>query len=132
MSGETNLSKLIKAMTPKLNKGNYVFATTKNLNEIDPNNALCIFREAEGWSVIIEKTKADENRMNYDFIASWITLDVHSSLEAIGLTAAFSTELARHNISCNVVAGYFHDHIFVDKKNEQRALEILSALSNKT
>ncbi|MEQ9467942.1 MAG: ACT domain-containing protein [Ekhidna sp.] len=129
MTGETNLSKLIKTMTPKLNKGDYIFATIKNIDKISRQDTLCEFKEDEGWSVIIERRKADELGISYSFIASWITLDVHSSLEAVGLTAAFSTELSNHNISCNVIAGFYHDHIFVDKKDGKKALEILRTLS---
>ena len=129
MTGETNLSKLIKGMTPILNQGLYVFCTIKDVNNINRKDTLCEFKEKEGTTIIIEKEKADELQLNYKFVASWISLTIHSSLEAVGLTALFSTELAKHNISCNVIAGYYHDHIFVDKKDAEKAIKALNSIS---
>ena len=54
-----------------------------------------------------------------------ITLTVHSSLEAVGLTAAIATELARFGVSANVVAAYFHDHVFVPSAQAEQALAAL-------
>lgn len=131
MEGSTDLSELIKRMTPKLNEGEYVFVSVKNPNHIDRTEIICEFKEDEGTSLILERKTADQWKLAYSYVAAWITLTVHSSLEAIGLTATFSSELAKHGISCNVVAGYFHDHIFVEKKDGERAMKTLQALSAK-
>lgn len=129
MSGETNLSKLLKRMNPQLHKGAYVFTTVKNIDQIKGLDTICEFRESEGVSIVIEKQKADELNLPYEYVASWITLQIHSSLDAVGLTALFSTELAKHNISCNVIAAYYHDHIFVDQKDADKAMRVLRDLS---
>ena len=130
MTGETNLDKLLKTMKPTLNVGNYVFCTTKDLSQISISEIILFFREDEGFTIILKKQVADSLQLKYTFIASWITLTVHSSLDAVGLTAAFSKALTNESISCNVVAGYFHDHIFVDKKDAKKAVTVLNRFSD--
>ena len=84
-----------------------------------------------GKGVFLSKKDAEELGLVFEFIAAWITLNIHSSLEAVGLTAAFASELGKHNISCNVIAGYYHDHIFVDKKDKEKAMKVLWEMTKK-
>ena len=131
MSGEKNLDTLLRTIKPILNESDFVFCTVKDITPFNLNDILFFFKEEEGITIIVEQTIADDLQLDYSFVASWITLTVHSSLEAVGLTAAFSKALAEEHISCNVVAGYFHDHIFVDKKMADKAMAALNRLSEK-
>lgn len=129
MTGEKDLDKLLKNMKPVLNEGDYVFCTTNDAKQINLTDAVLIFKEQEGVTLILEKQTADKLQLKYSFVAAWITLTVHSSLAAVGLTAAFSKVLTEENISCNVIAGYFHDHIFVDTKDAEKAMAVLNRFS---
>lgn len=129
LSGETNLSKILRTLSPELNPGEYIFHSTNDLTQFDQKDIVGLFREKEGVTVIISKELADQRKIPYQFIASWITLNVHSSLDAVGLTAAFSKALTEVNISANVIAGYYHDHIFVAKKDAEKAMKTLIELS---
>ena len=131
MAGETDLNQLTKGMNPLLNHGDYVFTTVKSADHISRQDIICELKEAEGTTLVLAKEKADNLKLNYDYIAAWITLQVHSSLDAVGLTALFSGELAKHKISCNVIAGYYHDHIFVNTKDAEKSINILRKLSSK-
>jgi len=129
LNGETDLTKLIRTMRPELNQGEFVFCTFDSLQPALALNPICIFHEKEGVTAILSKTQADAAKISYSSTFSWITLTVHSSLEAVGLTAAFSTALANANISCNVVAAFHHDHIFVPTKDAVRAMDVLENLA---
>jgi len=118
-------------MSPRLLEGEYIFCSFPNSryghhNTLEP---LASFQETEGLTLIIPKAKADEYEIAYTSTYKGITLSVHSSLEAVGLTAAFSTQLTEHGISANVIAGYYHDHIFVNTDEAQDALTALMDLT---
>ena len=106
--------------------GRYVFTTTTRVP--DGADPVALVRETEGVTLVLEQEQADGFGLPYEYVAAMITLRVHSSLGAVGLTAAVSQRLAAAGISCNVVAGYFHDHLFVPVDLGTRAVNMLREL----
>jgi len=117
LAGHSDLARLLAALDPRLSSERYAFATTAS--SILGDHDFAIIREAEGMTVIRPDPEGEWAR---------ISLGVHSSLEAVGLTAALSTRLAEAGISANVVAGRFHDHIFVPWNRRDEALTCLESL----
>ena len=131
MPGEEQLEKLLNNMSPTLDDQEYVFITTQNrLDEMIKFNPLCSFVEEEGLTLIIKKRIAIEQGLKFDGVFKKITLRVHSSLDAVGLTAMVSSKLKDNNISANVVAAYYHDHIFVQSSLSEKALNCLRDLTH--
>ncbi|KHA71125.1 acetyltransferase [Pseudomonas chlororaphis] len=129
MAGETSLSTLLRSMSPQLNAGEYVFCTLRNGVLPSGLEVVGSFREQEGLTVIVERSRAEQAGFSFEYVAAWITLNVHSALEAVGLTAAFATALGKAGISCNVIAGYYHDHLFVGQADAERAMQVLRDLA---
>lgn len=131
MPGETNLDQILNTMSPELHEGEYVFCTIKNSNYGDYARTypFASVTEKEGLTLVLRKNAAEQAGLSFAGIFRCITLNVHSSLQAVGLTAAVSAALAEHGISANVIAGYFHDHIFVQSELAKQALGILLKLS---
>jgi len=131
MSGIKELETLLQSMSPELQAGEFVFCTVKNsLSEVVPLQPIATFMEQEGLTVIVEKQQAEQANLEFDGVFKLITLTVHSSLDAVGLTAAVATKLAEHGISANVVAAFFHDHIFVQTDKAENAMAALKEFSN--
>ncbi len=129
MSGETNLDKLIKSLSAVLVDGLYVFATVKSgqrLNKVKPRMT---FIEAEGTTYILLKSEAVALGLAYEFPCRMITLNIHSSLDAVGFMARIATELAKHDMSVNPVSGFFHDHLFVPDGRQDDAMKVLNEMS---
>ena len=121
MSGITELDELLRAMSPKLLDSEFVFCTVKGkLND---------YAELDPVATFIEKSVAEKAGLAFDGSFSQITLTVHSSLEAVGLTAAVATKLASKGISANVIAAYYHDHVFVQTSKADEALSALQEFS---
>ena len=131
MTGETDIEKLLASMSPVLMRGEYVFCSFSGAQygdraELKPF-ASCV--EHEGLTLIIPRSRADTNQLSYDSVFRGIRLRIHSSLDAVGLTAAVSVKLAEYGISANVVAGHFHDHIFVQSECAEKAMSALDELA---
>jgi hypothetical protein len=130
MPGERDLTKLLSGMRPQLNPGRYVFTTVPDSREVPGGvRPVVTVAEDEGLTLVVPQEEADRAGLGYDYVAAWITLRVHSALDAVGLTGAFATALAEAGLSCNVVAGFHHDHLFVPYEQAGQAVEILKALS---
>lgn len=129
MPGETDLSRLIRQIQPRLNGGEYVFCSLSEETRDIFNEAIATFREQEGLSIIVPRSIADRHALTYSYVAGWITLEVYSALEAVGLTATVATSLAARGISCNVVAALHHDHLFVPFDRAEEALSVLKELA---
>ena len=127
MTGETQLTVLLRTLAPERQPGDYVYATLPALQaELDP---ILLFRESEGWTHVLRREVADAAGLAYTFPCAWLTLRVHSSLQAVGLTAAAADALADAGIACNAVAAYYHDHLFVPLDRADEASDILRRLS---
>lgn len=128
MTAEKDLSTLLATMRPERRDGEFVYALWPHGKPLAGAIAAAV-REAEGLTVVLPRAEAERLEMSYDFVGAWITLQVHSALEAVGLTAAVSAALTEAKISCNVLAGFHHDHILVPVVDADRALEVLHELA---
>ncbi|NVO06869.1 MAG: ACT domain-containing protein [Rhodoferax sp.] len=124
----SNLSVLIASMEPVLNDGTYAFASVPHGTATAHIPAVATMREAEGMTLVMAEQLAQEMGLAILFRCAWITLNVHSDLNAVGLTAAFAKALGDAGISCNVVAGAYHDHLFVPVDAAARAMAALQQL----
>lgn len=128
----SNLDALLASMEPVLNEGAYYFSTIEDWQILPVSDVIAVVQEKEGVSVIVSEDIAQKYRLKAQFKSAWITLNVHSDLAAVGLTAAFASALGKANISCNVVAGNYHDHIFVPYEQAELAMETLRALQQQS
>jgi uncharacterized protein len=129
MPAEKDLHTLLAGLRPELNPGEYVFTVAPDDHIHADLRPIVTVAEEEGLTLVLPRQDADRSGFAYDYVAGWITLRVHSALEAVGLTAAVAKALARAGISCNVVAGFHHDHLFVPHDHATRALAVLEELT---
>lgn len=131
MSGITDLQTLLTSTDAVLADGEFVFCTLPGARygagaEHAP---VASFAEEEGLTLVLPRERADAAGLPYAGAFRMLSLRVHSSLEAVGLTAAVAACLAERGISANVVAAFFHDHVFVPAGRAAEALDALRALS---
>ena len=127
--GERDLNALLASLEPELRPGTFVSAVVSDQAQLEALAPEATVREDEGLTVVVPRDRADALGLDYDYVAGWITLRVHSALDAVGLTAAVSTALADAGLSCNVIAGYHHDHLLVPADRAADALDVLTELS---
>ena len=130
MTGESDLTSLIRGMEPVLQDGVYVFVTlapgAAAPSGLQPR---MVFQETEGTTLIVLQDQADSFGLAAEYPCRMITLNIHSSLAAVGFLAAVTSHLAGHGMGANPVAGYYHDHLFVPQDRAQDAMEALHALA---
>jgi hypothetical protein len=130
MSAIVELDVLLKSMLPQLQKNEYAFCTvTGKVADYAHLDPLGFFKESEGLTLILLADVARNADIPFEITFRQISLTVHSSLEAVGLTAAVADKLTQYGISANVVAAYYHDHIFVPSNKAQQALAALNEFS---
>lgn len=115
-----NTSDMVRQMAPVLRPGRFAFRTVAKA----PGNAIATFAEDEGLSVLVPASDGEQAFCQ-------ITLQVHSALDGVGLTAAVAAALTDENIPANVVAAHHHDHVFVPEAMAERALAALQTLAQK-
>ena len=133
MSGETNLERILNNLSARLRSDVYVFCSIPNgkYGDLTAANPIASFQEKEGLSLVMTQQEATQNKLSYEGTFRCITLDIHSSLHAVGLTAVVSQALAEKQISANMIAGCHHDHIFIPTSLAEQALRIIENISTR-
>ena len=130
MVGETNLDRLLANMEPVLAAPVFDFlswpADTAVPAHLEP---LMVFREAEGLTLIVELEKVQTAGLQSSFPCRMITLNIHSSLAAIGFLAAILPRLAAAGMGVNPVSGFYHDHLFVPADRATDAMDVLRLIA---
>lgn len=126
--GTSDLPTLLKTMSPELSDESFVFLSLAP-DQVPPDlKAAGTFREAEGLTIICEKSEAMKHGFAFQGSYRRITLSVHSSLDAVGFLSRIARELTRANISCNVISAFYHDHLFIQESAAEDAMQVLSSL----
>jgi hypothetical protein len=129
MTGDTDLERMLSTLDVERRSGTYTFVTGDHPDLTD--EALAVIEESEGTTLVLPVDVVRRAGLTVAFEAAWLTLTVFSALEAVGLTAAVSRVLADAGISCNMLAGYHHDHLLVPVDRADEAATLLRGLSSR-
>lgn len=129
--GETHLDTLIQSMQPVMHDEVFVFATVPTDFDWLSMNPVMVFKESEGVTLILNQAVSEAAGINVEFPCRMITLNIHSSLDAVGFLARITTTLAGLDMGVNPVSGFYHDHLFVPAEKAAEALDALVAMSGK-
>ncbi|MDB9953408.1 ACT domain-containing protein [Porticoccaceae bacterium] len=131
MPGETDLKAILQSLSPIMLDETYVFCTVVGASYGDyaETAPIASYQENEGLTLVLTQERADIAKLGYEGLFSCISLQVHSSLESVGLTAVVAGKLAAYEISANIIAGYYHDHVFVPQAQASEAFGLLRDLN---
>ncbi len=128
MADQTTLSEVLKALTVSCDDVTYGFVSVENTEFKFEEGMLGTFQEKEGVTIVATNEYLAKNGLQPEALFAKVTVEIETSLQMVGLTAMLATKLAENNISANVIAGYFHDYIFVQYEMRQKALDVLNSL----
>lgn len=126
------LQELIKQLSPTLDSTTYVYCTVPKAKygELEHLKPIVSIAELEGLTLVIPLDEAKTEGLDYYRVFRRITLEGHSSLEALGLTSVVTSLLAERGITTNVIAGFYHDHMFVPSDRIDEAMRALKELTS--
>ncbi|MEA1941849.1 MAG: ACT domain-containing protein [Pseudomonadota bacterium] len=132
MPAERQLDRLLAGMKPVLDAPIFVFVCLGH-REVVPDGVrpLMQFEESEGRTLILARDDAERAGLAFTYPCRRITLSVQSALDAVGFIASVAAALSEAGISCNPVAGYHHDHLFVPADRAADALRVLEELGRR-
>lgn len=129
--GETSLVALLASLESSLHAETFVFSTLPASWTIPASlHFQMSFREAEGLTLIVTQTEATSHHLDFVFPCRMITLNIHSSLEAVGFIAFIAGRLTEKGIGVNPVSGFYHDHLFVPSGREDETMKLLRDISD--
>jgi hypothetical protein len=129
MAGMTDLDQMLRTLTVAVRDDRYTFVTVPTGTGPPVGEGIAaVIGEAEGDTLVATVSRAQAEGWPVGFEAAWLTLEIHSALEAVGLTAAFAAVLADVGIACNVLAGFHHDHLLVPADRVDDAIGAVESL----